>query len=313
MPAVAGQPSGTRLHADEVPIDSDLVRRLLQRQRPEFAGLELRPAPSQGTDNLVFTLGDELAVRLPRKAEAVPSLLVEREWLPRLAPELVLAAPVPVATGEPDEAYPFPWNVCRWLPGESVGPDDLTTADAERLAEFVLGLQSLATDGGPAVEPGRRAGPVADYDARFRTALAAFVDAVTAGLIGPDELDPAAAERVWRDALDAPEWTGPGVWLHRDLMPANLLVAAGRLSAVIDFGGLAVGDPAGDLMALFHVVAPADRTDFAAAVGADEACVARARGWAMVQGIEAWTYYLNTHRGMVAMARRVLRATLGDH
>ncbi len=268
----------------------------------------MRPAPSQGTDNLVFRLGEELAVRLPRKAAAVPSLRTELEWLPRLAPHLSLAVPVPVAAGRPDQDYPFPWSVCRWLPGEPVGGDDLSPADADRLSAFVTGLEGCSTDGGPPVEPGRRAGRVADYDDRFREALAEFGSAVDSGRIAADEVDLAAAERVWQDALDAPEWTGPGVWVHRDLMAANLLVDEGRLSAVIDFGGLGVGDPAGNLMTLFHVVAPADRARFVAAVGADAATVARARGWALTQGIEAWPYYLGTAPGMVAMARRVLTA-----
>ena len=99
----------TRLHRDEVAIDESLVERLLRSQLPEFADLPLKAVGSQGTDNIVYRLGAQLSVRLPRKASAVPSLLVEREWLPRLAPELPLAVPVPVAAGEPDELYPLPW------------------------------------------------------------------------------------------------------------------------------------------------------------------------------------------------------------
>lgn len=301
-----------RLHTDEVPIDLDLVRSLLARQQPQLAGLEVHPARSQGTDNLMFRLGDDLAVRLPRKAEAVPSLLVERDWLPTLSASLPLAVPLPVAAGEPEEIYPFPWSVCDWLAGEPVGPAGLGPADADSLAGFVSALEAHDATAGPQVRPGQRAGRIAGYDPRFRTALDAFRAAVDAGQIDSRAVDLDGVQRVWQAALEAPEWSGPGVWVHRDLLASNLLRHGGVLSAVIDFGGLAVGDPAGNLMTIFHVVAPEDRARFVAAVGADEATVARARGAALVQGLEAWPYYLDTHPGMVAMAERVLRSTLDD-
>ena len=172
-----------RLHDDEVPVDLALVRSLLIRQHPRFADLELRPAPEQGTDNVVFRLGDDLAVRLPRKSTAVPSLLVERRWLPKLAPALPLEVPLPVAVGEPDEGYPFPWSVCLWLPGEPVGPADLNAADADRLAGFVSALEAQDAAAGPRVRPGQRAARVADYDERFRTSVVAFRAAMSAGQI----------------------------------------------------------------------------------------------------------------------------------
>lgn len=102
-----------RMHADEVDVDVDLVRRLLAAQHPELAGLPLRPVPSAGTDNALFRLGDDLVVRLPRIHWAVDDVAKELLWLPRLAPELPLAVPVPVAAGRPGEGYPWPWSVQR--------------------------------------------------------------------------------------------------------------------------------------------------------------------------------------------------------
>jgi len=93
-------------------------------------------------------------------------------------------------------------------------------------------------------------------------------------------------------------------------MVSNLMTVDGRLSGVLDFGGLAVGDPAGDVMAAFHLFSDESLLMFRAAVGAGDATWARARGWALIQGLEALPYYLDTHPGMVAMARRVIRATL---
>jgi aminoglycoside phosphotransferase (APT) family kinase protein len=300
-----------RLHHDEVRIDEDLVRQLLRTQLPDLANLDLRLVPAQGTDNVVFRLGAEFSARLPRKPAAVRSLLIEREWLPRVGPQLPLAVPLPVASGEPSDAYPFPWMVCTWLSGTPLPPGGVLRAgDVDLLAEFVVALRGLDSEGGPQVQPGQRAGPVAAYDAVARAALDETSALQAAGRIEPDLVDEQAAASVWRAAVEAPPWQAPGVWVHRDLIASNLLTVAGRLSGVLDFGGLAVGDPAGDVMAAFHVFSDESRSRFRAAVGADDATWARARGWALTQGLEALPYYLDTHPGMVAMAHRVIRAAL---
>jgi aminoglycoside phosphotransferase (APT) family kinase protein len=300
-----------RLHQDEVRIDEDLVQQLLRTQLPDLAKLDLRLVPDQGTDNVVFRLGPELSVRLPRKPSAVSSLLIEREWLPQVAPRLPLAVPRPVASGEPSGTYPFPWMVCTWVSGTPLPlGGGLGAGDVELLAEFVVALQAFEGSGGPEVRPGQRAGPVAAYDAVARAALKDVSALKAAGRIEPDLVDEDAAVSVWRAAVEAPAWQGPGVWVHRDLQGGNLVTVDGRLSGVLDFGGLAVGDPAGDVMAAFHVFSDESRPMFRTAVGADDATWDRARGWALTQGLEALPYYLDTHPGMVAMARRVIRATL---
>jgi aminoglycoside phosphotransferase (APT) family kinase protein len=131
------------------------------------------------------------------------------------------------------------------------------------------------------------------------------------GVRGWAEADEKRAARLWAAAVDADAWPGPPVWVHRDLQGGNLLTSGdGRLIGVLDFGGLAVGDPAGDVMAAFHVFSSADRSRFRRAMGVDDSTWARARGWAMVQGLEALIYYIDSHPGMVAMARRVIRAAL---
>ena len=302
-----------RLHHDEVRIDEDLVQQLLRTQLPDLANQQLRLVPGQGTDNVVFRLGTELSVRLPRKPSAVRSLLIERQWLPRVAPRLPLAVPLPVANGEPSGAYPFPWMVCTWLSGTPLPPGGgLSAGDVDTLAEFVMALQAFDTEGGPQVQSGQRAGLVAAYDAVARAALDETSALKAAGRIEPELVDEQAAASVWRAAVDAPAWQAPGVWVHRDLIASNLITVDGRLSGVLDFGGLAVGDPAGDVMAAFHLFSAESRTMFRTAVGADDATWARARGWALTQGLEALPYYLDTHPGMVAMARRVIRSTLNS-
>jgi aminoglycoside phosphotransferase (APT) family kinase protein len=144
--------------------------------------------------------------------------------------------------------------VCTWLTGTPLPPGGgLGAADVDTLAEFVLALQALETNGGPEVAPGQRAGPVAAYDGVVRAALDETSALQAAGRIEPDLVDEQEAASVWRTAVEVAPWQGPGVWVHRDLQGGNLLTVDGRLSGVLDFGGLAVGDPAGDVMAAFHV------------------------------------------------------------
>jgi aminoglycoside phosphotransferase (APT) family kinase protein len=301
----------TRLHPDEVAIDQMLVRRLLSAQLPHLANLPLEPVRPQGTDNIVYRLGADLSVRLPRKQSAVPSLLVELEWLPKLSPSLPLAVPVPVAAGEPDERYPFPWAVCNWVPGTQLGFTELGRDGARTLA----GSSRRST---PATPPEGRGSRPASGAGRSRpttrppgTALRAVLELQVAGRIEPGLVDARLAEAVWAAAVAAPAWAGPGVWTHRDLHGGNLLTVGARLTGVIDFGGLVVGDPATDVMGAFHVLSPSDRRMFCDLVGVDDATLARARGLALVQGLEALPYYLDSHPGMVSFARRAIAATLG--
>ena len=222
-------------------------------------------------------------------------------------PGLPLGVPLQVLDGEPSDGYPYPWAVCRWLPGSPVAPGGLPSADVPLLAEFVSALHAADPTGGPPIPPRRRAGPLAAYDGRFGQALA------DAAAVDPQLVDVDRARAVWQAGLDAGTWPPPGVWVHRDLYGDNLLSVDGRLTGVIDFGGLAVGDPAGDVMAAFHVLRPADRPVFRSLLGVDDGTWARARAWTLVQGLEALPYYLRSRMpGMVAMARQAIAATLGD-
>lgn len=301
-----------RLHRDEVPISRALAARLVSEQHPDLARLPLSHLEAQGTDNVVFRLGDDLALRLPRTAAAVAGLLVELEWLPRLAPELPLPVPVPVVRGEPTGSFPFPWSVCRWVRGRPADPARLRPDQlAERLGGFVGRLQSIDTSGASLADGGtRRAGPLAAFDDETRGALAEVAALMSAGRIERDLFDPAKARDLWGAALGAPAWAGDGVWVHRDLHAANLVVADGGLVGVLDFGGLVVGDPAGDVMAAWHLLPPPHRATFLRIVGADEATQLRARGWVLSQGLLALPYYLDSHAGMRRMARRAIRAAL---
>jgi aminoglycoside phosphotransferase (APT) family kinase protein len=260
------------MHADELAIDEPLVRRLLAEQFPEWAGLPLERVEPSGTVNAIYRLGDELAVRLPRVVRWSLGDDRELEWLPRLAPLLPLAIPIPLAVGEPAEDYPCRWSVVTWLEGEHDAAEPVQAA--RDLAGFVEALHAVDPAGAP---PGRGTSPIADYDASTRAAIAK---------LGNDPRVLAA----WEDALAVP-WDGVPVLHHADLDARNWLVRDGRLSAVIDWGSFGAGDPAWDVMAAWKLHSAEAVEVFRDVLRVDDATWARARGWAVAQSQWALSYY----------------------
>jgi hypothetical protein len=121
-------------------VDADLARRLLQDQHPDLAELPMTRVDS-GFDNLVVRLGDDLAVRLPRREVAVGLAEHEHRWLPVIAERLPLPVPVPVRLGTPGLGYPWPWAVVRWVPGTSAETapvrDGAIRGEPRSLADFL--------------------------------------------------------------------------------------------------------------------------------------------------------------------------------
>ncbi|GAA3368542.1 aminoglycoside phosphotransferase family protein [Streptomyces sannanensis] len=287
------------MHENEVQTDVALVRRLLTLQFPRWADLPLRAVHSAGTNNAIYRLGDDMAVRLPRIEDAVEQVEFEQRWLPRLAPLLPAAVPEPIALGRPGEGYPFSWAVSRWIDG--VHPADAGRDGhrfAKDLGEFVAAIRTADAAG---ARQGYRSGSLRTRDAYVRewTAKAA------------DVIDARAVLTAWEHALDQPEWDGPPVWTHGDLIPGNVLVDGGGLRAVIDFGAAGAGDPACDAIAAWTLLTAETRQTFREAAGFDDATWARGQGWALtfVGGI---TYYRHTNPAMAELGRRAITEVLAD-
>ncbi|MEV7026193.1 aminoglycoside phosphotransferase family protein [Kitasatospora sp. NPDC093558] len=294
--------AAARMHPDEPDIDAALVRRLLSAQFPQWIGLPIRPVASTGTDNAMFRLGPDLAVRLPRVGWAADGVGREQYWLPRLAPHVPQPIPAPVALGRPAAGYPWEWSVVRWLDGvnPAVGALAAPLQLARDLAAFITGLRSADPAGGPSAARGV---PLAARDGATRAALVRLTGAI----------DTEAATALWDKALRLPDYAGPATWMHGDLSPGNLLLApTGRLGAVIDFGLMGVGDPTVDVIAAWTVLPAHARATFRAALDADDAMWSRARAWALSIALIAIPYYRHTNPTLTAAARHVVREVLAD-
>jgi aminoglycoside phosphotransferase (APT) family kinase protein len=294
------------MHDGEIIADPAVVGRLLAAQFPQWADLPLKPVPSAGTDNAIYRLGSDMVVRLPRVEWAVAQVEKEQQWLPRLAPHLPLSVPLPLGSGVPAEDYPWPWSIYRWLDGDNATIDRMADPCevAVSLAHFITALHGIDATGGPAPGPHNfgRGVPLAARDAATRQAIAALT-----GLIDID-----AAGAAWQEALQTPGWHDRPVWIHGDLMPGNLLLSHGRLTGVIDFGGLGVGDPACDLIVAWNLFRGASRKAFRDALTVDDATWVRGRGWALSVALIQLPYYLTTNPVIAANARHVIAEVLAD-
>ncbi|MFJ5550888.1 aminoglycoside phosphotransferase family protein [Streptomyces sp. NPDC093225] len=293
------------MHPGQQPVDEDLVRRLVAGQFPRWAALPVTRIVSGGTVNAMFRLGDDMVVRLPLLEGGAGDVVSERKWLPRLAPLLPTAVPEVLGEGRPAADYPWPWSVYRWRTGENpvAGALSRPEALAADLAAFVVAMRGLTLPGAPGAH---RGGPLALQDVATRAAIEEL------RRIPEEGVDGAAVTAVWEDALRAPGGDGPPVWVHADLMPGNLLVADGRLRAVIDFGCVGAGDPACDLFPAWNLLPPGARRVFREAVGADDATWRRGRGRTLSQALIALPYYRTTNPAMAANARHVVRAVLDE-
>jgi aminoglycoside phosphotransferase (APT) family kinase protein len=258
--------------AAEVSVTQDLVRALIADQHPSYAHLWVRFV-GEGWDNFTFRLGDDLAVRLPRREEALASLASEQGWLARL-PLLPVPIPIPIATGGPGHGFPWPWSIIPWITGESVDLAPLNADQGPALAAFLKALHQPAAHDAP-FNPWRgnpletRRQGIGERLVRMR---------VSTDLVTP------AIERAWSEALAVPV-SGLRLWMHGDLHAQNVLSHEGRLVGVIDWGDLGYGDPSPDLAAVWGVLAHASaRAEALAAYAPDDGLLARARGWAITFG-----------------------------
>lgn len=255
-------------------IPTSLVAKLVGEQFPQWMDLQVGSVEHQGNDNRTFRLGEELSCRLPSAEAYAAHVPIEHEWLPRLAPKLPFPIPDVVGCGVPALDFPWPWTVNKWIVGETASLGNISNVEkfAQDLAGFLLALQAIDGTDGPT--PGKenfyRGGDLEVYDGETRASL----KELQCGW------DTTKLENLWDQALST-KWDDAGLWLHGDIAPGNLLFRDGGLRGVIDFGQLAVGDPACDLAIAWTFFRKESRGAFREALGARDDLWNRAKGWAL--------------------------------
>lgn len=294
-----------KLHKDEVDIDLSLVKNLINEQFPYWAGHPIEVVDNSGTDNIMFRLGAEFSVRMPRKADAESAIHKECKWLPMFAPNLPLAIPEPIGIGTANQEYPFSWSICKWLNGENASLDKIEDPFemAKDLAAFITALQAIDPSNGPLPKhPLHRGAALLGRDKVTRSSIKELE-----GLI-----DTKKALEIWEEALDLPSQDQVPVWIHGDLHYGNLLAHEGKLSAVIDFGAMRLGDPACDLMTAWNLFDSEIRKTFRTALKVDEATWIRGKAWSLSVAVHALPYYKNSYPFLADLSRYTIQQVLSD-
>lgn len=258
----------------EIPIE--VAKELVSNQFPEYANLPIKAVEPNGWDNRTFHLGKQMSIRLPSAERYAAKVSMEHEWLPKLFSQLSTPIPKPIAIGKPSKSYPWSWSIYGWIDGQSVNilslDDKILEKLAIQLAHFLKELQAIDSSNGP--PPGehnffRGNSPIV-YDAETRSAIDVL----------EEYIDADKATSVWNLAISS-KWVAKPVWIHGDFSAGNILVKDNQLVGVIDFGGMAVGDPSCDLVIAWTLLKGVSRDKFRSKVELDENTWNRAKGWAL--------------------------------
>ncbi|PGT01968.1 aminoglycoside phosphotransferase family protein [Bacillus cereus] len=288
------------------PINTELVKKLVQGQFPEWAHLEIRPIKCSGHVNRTFHLGKLMSVRLPSDAAYAPQVEKENKWLPILNKELSIPISIPIAKGNPSEEYPWPWSINKWLEGETATKENVRDLDefAADLGSFLIELQSIDASNGPIAGAHNfyRGGLISVYDEEARVAIEN----------NKDIFDETLLKHLWDLALRS-TWDHKPVWVHGDIAPGNLLVKDGKLSAVIDFGILGVGDPACDAAMAWTFFDKNSRNVFKEVLRIDEEMWNRARGWALWKALIIYDANRGSNEKVAEESYRVIQVIVEDY
>jgi aminoglycoside phosphotransferase (APT) family kinase protein len=294
------QAGGVMMHADQVEVTTDMVRRLIDDQFPEWRQLPVHEVVSAGTVHAIFRIGDELVARFPLQprdpVEARAWLESEAGAAGELAACSPVPTPVPVGVGVPGHGYPLPWAVQTWVPGRDATVEDpaRSVAFARDLAGFIRSLRAADTGGRRFAGVGR-GGDLRDHDGWMAVCFRE----------SEDLLDVPRLRGLWHE-LRRPPAAGPDVMSHGDLIPANVLVRNGRLAGVLDGGGFAPADPALDLVSAWHLLDPVPRGELKDGLSCGPVEWARGMAWAFQQAMGLVWYYVESNPPMSRLGRRTL-------
>jgi len=258
----------------EVNIDETLIKRLIKAQFPALSALEISLLDA-GWDNENYRLGSDYIIRLPRREVALPLLLHEVSWLPKLKDKLPIRIPAPIEVGKPELGYPWNWTIIPWFDGQTANLNLPAASEAIKLATFLRILhQQDPTD---APFNSSRSVPLENKDAAIQERIKRLKQKTN--LVTP------RIEEIWREAMHE---TVPSTksLLHGDLHSRNIIVQDGQIEAIIDWGDITAGDPATDFACLWMLFEnEAIRREAFLAYGASPGLMKRAIGWAIFFGI----------------------------
>ena len=257
-------------------IPIEIGTKLISTQFPEYENLFIKVVEPNGWDNRTFHLGNTMSIRLPSAERYAEKVKIEHQWLPKLSSKLSISIPKPIAMGNPSKDYPWNWSIYSWIEGKSahlLNLDENSLEDiALQLACFLNELESIDSSNGPM--PGKhnffRGDSLIVYNAETRSIIEVLKDYINVP----------AAIKIWETAISS-KWDKNPVWIHGDFSSSNILIKNNQLVGVIDFGGMAIGDPSCDLVIAWTFLKKKSREKFKPSLDLDQNTWNRAKGWAL--------------------------------
>ncbi len=227
-------------------ISIELVKELIDSQFPEYSQYELTEVDFQGVDNRTFRIGNKYLARLPSAKCYEGQVLKEQKFLPLLKIHLSYNIPTFVKIGKPSKNYPFNWSIYEWIEGKSLNLVDQEIQTpvfkkdlAIELANFLNELHKIPIESG--VNSGKhnfyRGSHPRVYEKNFFEDLEELKH-----IFNIEKL-----KKIWQENIK-PSYKETPVWVHGDIAIGNLLIQKSKLHAILDFGCMAIGDPACDLV-----------------------------------------------------------------
>lgn len=297
-----------KMHENELEIDASFASKLIETQCPQWSGLPIVPIKSSGTDNALFRLGNEYIIRLPRIEWEVgsvnKSIMKEYEWLPKIAKFLKIPISEPIFKGYPDPSYPWAWLVSKWNEGQNPDfeKDNEYEFLAKDLAYFLNEFHKINLPNGPL---SRRGIPLNTkiLDEETKKAISEL----------ENEMDTSKISLLWKQLSNIPNWNKDPVWMHGDFLPGNILIQNNRLSAVLDFTDVGIGDPACDLVIAWSLLNPNSRFIFRQTLEhIDDNTWERGKGWALSIALIMLPYYMHSNPVLARLAKRMIEHILLD-
>jgi aminoglycoside phosphotransferase (APT) family kinase protein len=299
-------PPSKRMHDEQLPIDVDIVRRLVDDQFPQWRDLPVHHVAAGGTVNAIFRIGADLAARFPLvltdPSELNDRLRAEAAAMNEFAAASPFPTPEHVALGAPGDGYPLPWSVQTWIRGTVATHDGLgrSIPFARDLVRLIRSLRAVSTEGRAFSGVGR-GGDLRNSDEWMELCF----------LNSTDLLPIDALRQLWARFREVPG-PAPEAMTHGDLTPGNLLVQGEKLVGVLDGGGFSAADPALDLVSAWHLLDAEARDVVRRGVGADVVEWHRGAAWAFQQAMGLVWYYRDSNPAMSALGRSTLARILVD-
>lgn len=289
-----------KMHEHEFEINENLVQSLLTNQCLKWSNLPLRQVISSGTDNALFRLGNEYIIRLPRiewsPGSINQSINKEYEWVPKIAQLLKTLISEPIFKGNPDKLYPWAWTINKWNEGQTPDFEKENEYEllAKDLAEFLNELHSIRLPEGPY---SRRGVSIKEINEETIKAINSL----------KGDIDTQKVFSLWEQLINVPLWNKDPVWVHGDFLPGNILIKNNRLSAVIDFTEVGIGDPACDLIIAWSLFNENSRKIFKANLkNIDENTWKRGIAWALSIALIMLPYYKNSNPVLIFLSKRMI-------